>query len=237
MLFTLSIIMTSYRTFADGRRFGGVPINTNSLAFRDSEVRYVLKVAQSRRILLIGDSFTEGVGTEFENTFAGLLQRAGQSRAEKVEFLNAAVSSYSPTLYYRKIKFLLDSGVTFDEVVVFSDISDVYDEGQIISASMTTRITPSTASISQSLRRQPHCAVWHLPIWRGAKSSRSRTKYGALSRTVTGDTLASRSTRWSIAPTPNGPFRAPMSAMLMRRLALKAASTARSARCRRSPIC
>ncbi len=64
----------------------------------------------------------------FEDSFAGLLYRAGQERSEKIEFLNAGVASYSPSIYYKKIKYLLESGLQFDEVVLFSDTSDVTDE-------------------------------------------------------------------------------------------------------------
>ncbi|WP_024508649.1 hypothetical protein [Bradyrhizobium sp. ARR65] len=101
---------------------------TDNLGFKDSSTREVPLKATSRRILIIGDSFAEGIGMPFENSFAGLLQQAGQSRADKVEFLNAGVASYSPTIYYHKIKYLLDRGLTFDEVVLFSDSSDVEDE-------------------------------------------------------------------------------------------------------------
>ena len=101
---------------------------TNSLGFKDARVRDVPAVGDTKRILLIGDSFTEGVGLEFEQTFAGMLYAAGQQRKEKIEFLNAGVISYSPTIYYKKIKYLLDAGLKFDEVVVFSDLSDVQDE-------------------------------------------------------------------------------------------------------------
>lgn len=101
---------------------------TNSLGFKDARVRDVPAVGDARRVLLIGDSFTEGVGLEFEQTFAGMLHQAGQKRADKIEFLNAGVISYSPTIYYRKIKYLIDAGLKFDEVVVFSDLSDVQDE-------------------------------------------------------------------------------------------------------------
>jgi hypothetical protein len=101
---------------------------TNSLGFRHGQVRDVPLVPTTRRILVIGDSFTEGTGLAFEDTFAGLLQAAGMQRADKVEFLNAGVLSYSPTLYYKKVKQLLKRGLRFDELVVFSDVSDVYDE-------------------------------------------------------------------------------------------------------------
>lgn len=102
--------------------------STNSLGFRDFGPRYVAPRSDHRRVLLIGDSVTEGMGVAFEQSFAGLLYRAGQKREPQIEFLNAAVASYSPVIYYRKVKYLLDHGLTFNEVIVFSDISDVEDE-------------------------------------------------------------------------------------------------------------
>ncbi len=101
---------------------------TNSLGFKDASVRDIKLKSASRRVLLIGNSFAEGIGLPFEDSFAGLLYQAGQQRGEKIEFLNAGVASYSPSIYYRKIKHLLDSGLSVDEVVVFSDSSDVTDE-------------------------------------------------------------------------------------------------------------
>jgi len=101
---------------------------TNSLGFKDASVREVPLKPVSRRILLIGDSFAEGIGMSYEDSFAGLLNGAGQQRSKKTEFLNAGVASYSPVIYYKKIKYLLESGLQFDEVVLFSDTSDVMDE-------------------------------------------------------------------------------------------------------------
>lgn len=101
---------------------------TDSLGFKDATVREVPLKKSSRRILLMGDSFAEGIGMNFETSYAGLLARAGQGRPDKVEFLEAGVASYSPSIYYKKIKYLLDLGLQFDEVVLLSDSSDVEDE-------------------------------------------------------------------------------------------------------------
>ena len=102
---------------------------TDSLGFRDYAARQVPLQSVNHRVLLIGDSVTEGMAVTFEQSFAGLLYRAGKERRLPIEFLNAAVASYSPVIYYKKVKYLLDYGLAFDEVVVFSDISDVEDEG------------------------------------------------------------------------------------------------------------
>jgi hypothetical protein len=101
---------------------------TDSLGFKDSSTRDVPLKSDHRRILLIGDSFAEGIGLPFERTFAGLLEEAGQARPERIEFLDAGVASYSPSIYYKKVKYLLDRGLQFDEVVLLSDSSDVEDE-------------------------------------------------------------------------------------------------------------
>jgi hypothetical protein len=101
---------------------------TDSLGFKDGSTREVPLKSDSRRILLIGDSFAEGIGINFEDSFAGQLYRAGQERSEKIEFLNAGAVSYSPSIYYKKIKHLIESGLQFDEVVLLSDTSDVTDE-------------------------------------------------------------------------------------------------------------
>jgi len=105
-------------------------LTTNNLGLKDASVREVPLKSDSRRILLIGDSFTEAIGMNFEDSFAGQLYHAGQQRSEKIEFLNAGVASYSPSIYYKKVKFLLEHGLQFDEVVVFSDSSDVNDEAK-----------------------------------------------------------------------------------------------------------
>ena len=101
---------------------------TDSLGFKDASTRDVPLTSDMRRVLIIGDSFAEAIGLPYERTFAGLLNEAGQSRRDKVEFLDAGVASYSPSIYYKKVKYLLDRGLEFDEVVLLSDSSDVEDE-------------------------------------------------------------------------------------------------------------
>jgi hypothetical protein len=104
---------------------GGFMMCTNSLGFKDASPREVALHTNKKRILIIGDSFTEGAGIEYPQTFVGRLQQ----HYPAIEFLNAAVSSYSPIIYYRKIKYLLeDINLKFDEVWVFIDLSDIPDE-------------------------------------------------------------------------------------------------------------
>jgi hypothetical protein len=102
-------------------------IFTNSLGFRDGMVRDVPLVSKQKRILLMGDSFIEGMGVPYENSVAGIL---GESlKADGTEVLNAAVLSYSPKLYFLKTRYLIEQRhLAFDEIYVFFDISDPHDE-------------------------------------------------------------------------------------------------------------
>lgn len=101
--------------------------HTNSLGFKDKNNRAVKLKNHKYRIIFIGDSFTEGVGFPYDETFVGLIDQ--QLNNSDYEILNAGVSSYSPKLYYLKIKYLIENvGLKFDELYVYFDISDVEDE-------------------------------------------------------------------------------------------------------------
>ena len=100
-------------------------IITNSLGFRDYQNKLVKRNSTKERILLIGDSFIEGTGYDYEYTIGGLLQN---KLGKKYEILNSAVGSYSPSIYYKKINHFISEGYNFDQAVVFLDVSDIYDE-------------------------------------------------------------------------------------------------------------
>lgn len=98
---------------------------TNDLGMRDAARRRVPLEATRRRILVLGDSFAEGVGYRYPRTAVGLTAAA----LPDSELLNAAVVSFSPGLaYLRLVQLLDDVGLEIDEVVLFVDISDVQDE-------------------------------------------------------------------------------------------------------------
>ncbi len=100
-------------------------ITTNSLGFRDAEVREISLNSEKQRILLLGDSFLEGKGLNYSKTVASILQTGLEN--DNIEVLNAGVGSYSPIIYYRKAKALIEKGLKFDKAIVFIDISDIDD--------------------------------------------------------------------------------------------------------------
>ena len=75
-------------------------------------------------IAFVGDSFTEGVGLKFEDTFTGIISK----KLDKKNIINLGVSSYSPSIYFLKIRDLINQGFIFKEIIVFIDISDLVDE-------------------------------------------------------------------------------------------------------------
>ena len=100
-------------------------IITNSIGFFDKEVRKVEKFNNKKRILLIGDSFIEGSGIDYEKTFFGLLSK---HLGDKNEVLNSALASYSPSIYFKKTEHFINQGYKFDQALVFLDVSDIFDE-------------------------------------------------------------------------------------------------------------
>lgn len=129
------------------------PIQTNSLGFRDAAPRIVSPLPKSQRILFIGDSFTEGMGVVFENTFIGIISNRLNSR--KIEILNAGVVSYSPAIYYRKVKYLLEEAdIWFDHLVVFLDISDIPDEAIVYRIDDNDRVIGSTKWVDERKKKK-----------------------------------------------------------------------------------
>jgi hypothetical protein len=96
---------------------------TNSLGFRDEKVRPVPLTDPRPRIVLLGDSFTEGKSS-WRDSYPGQIA----ARFPQYEILNGGVSSYSPSNYLNVIRSLLAARVDFDEVFVFIDLSDTQDE-------------------------------------------------------------------------------------------------------------
>jgi hypothetical protein len=97
---------------------------TNSLGFRDARPRNVSLQSDRKRVLFIGDSFTEAVGVGYEDSFVGRFASA----FPQFDVLNAGLSSYAPSAYFAKVKYFLDLGLKVDELIVYIDISDVQDE-------------------------------------------------------------------------------------------------------------
>ena len=113
-------------------RYQSTEFNTayriSSAGLRDREFA-VPKPGGTFRILMLGDSFTEGDGVETQETFSKRLESmlSGRFGEGRVEVINAGVGSYSPLLEYL---YLRNGGLAFapDMVILNYDLSDAFDD-------------------------------------------------------------------------------------------------------------
>jgi hypothetical protein len=107
------------------RAWGGerYQLTTNSLGFRDQWIREIPLIGAKPRVLMLGDSFTEGM-VAWNDSFVGQIA----ANFPQYDFLNGGVGGYSPSNYLNTARKALSEGVSFDEAIVFIDISDAQDE-------------------------------------------------------------------------------------------------------------
>ena len=97
--------------------------STNSLGLRDERIREVPLTTERPRLLILGNSFTQGM-EKWRDSYVGSIA----SHFPQYEFLNGGVMWYSPSNYLNMARMVLAKGVAMDEVVVFVGVSDVFDE-------------------------------------------------------------------------------------------------------------
>jgi len=114
---------------------------TNSLGFRDEKIREVSLADARPRILMLGDSFTQGM-IAWRNSYVGRIA----AHFPQYDFLNGGVVGYSPSNFLNTTRMVLDAGVELDEVIVFIDNSTVGQEAafyrDIDASGAVTRIAP-----------------------------------------------------------------------------------------------
>ena len=104
-----------------------VKYNINSFGFRDREFS-IKKPDNVFRVLMLGDSFTEGYGMEVENSFPKQFESILNQRSDKkYEVINTGVGSYSPIIEYLILK---QKGILLqpDMVILNYDWSDALDD-------------------------------------------------------------------------------------------------------------
>lgn len=105
----------------------GTSFSTSSLGLRDREYASP-KPPSVVRLLMLGDSFTEGGGLVLEQTVTKRVETALNARGcGAYEVVNAGVASYSPILEYLLLQRLLPA-LQPDIVVLNFDMTDVHDD-------------------------------------------------------------------------------------------------------------
>ena len=117
-------------------------ICTNNYGFKSSCIDKE-KISKSVDYAFIGDSFTEGVGLNYADTFIGKFK----NKKKNDQIINLGVASYSPKIYFKKLEHYLNQGFTFDRVIVFIDVGDILDENGYFVKSNGTVATKSNLKL------------------------------------------------------------------------------------------
>jgi lysophospholipase L1-like esterase len=130
--------------------FKGVLFETNSGGFRGREISEEKPVG-TRRIVIIGDSFTMGSGVRFEDTYAEQLERllSERSTGERYEVLNLGLAGLN--LYWSVESRLKKIGLRYDpDLIIYGfTINDL--EGPNYRKSLQTRSAPRLRSLLWAL--------------------------------------------------------------------------------------
>ena len=96
-------------------------VYTDENGFRYSGKKRLLK---NKNIIFLGDSQTFGVGSNWEDTFVGILEE----RFQKYNFFNLGVPSYSPSVYNYLLNRFSEKKLNLNKIFVLIDLTDVGDE-------------------------------------------------------------------------------------------------------------
>jgi lysophospholipase L1-like esterase len=97
-------------------RLMGVDVRINSRKLRDREIPYD-RTANTLRVMMLGDSFTEGWGVAFDDIFSKRIERLYAGEGVAAEVINAGVGNYNTV---QEARYFLTEGYRYapDIVVV-----------------------------------------------------------------------------------------------------------------------
>jgi lysophospholipase L1-like esterase len=95
-------------------RLMGVDVEINSKGLREREIPYE-RAPSTLRILMLGDSFTEGWGVPLDQTFSKRVERLYASRGIKAEVINAGVGNYNTVM---EVNYFLSEGYKYQPDIV-----------------------------------------------------------------------------------------------------------------------
>ena len=105
------------------KSFPIVEVITDEMGLRVGK-KSLTKKNDKKNIFIFGDSFTYGVGIEYEKTFVGLLEKD----LSLYNIYNFAVSSYSPSVYLFQLEQSLKKNIIPEKILIFLDLTDLLDE-------------------------------------------------------------------------------------------------------------
>jgi lysophospholipase L1-like esterase len=102
--------------------FYGIPIRTNSMGFRNPEIT-LEKPADTKRILVLGDSLVFGWGVPMEQTIPYLLETKLNAHGKRCEVINLGVGNYNTTM---EVELFKEKGLPLkpDAVILIFFVND-----------------------------------------------------------------------------------------------------------------
>ena len=119
---------------------------------------------KKRLAIVLGDSYTFGVGVNYEESFVGLLNTSGAG----YHFLNSGVPGYGPTQYRMTLEYLLNEGYRPEIILLAIYVgNDFYDCVWNKDISVKDGIIGAKGGIKEYLKRNLHTyrllsKVYHL---------------------------------------------------------------------------
>lgn len=95
---------------------------TNNYGFKSSCIDNI--ISKNLDYVFLGDSQTEGIGLNYDDTFVGKLNNIFKNKI----ILNTGIVNQRPYDYIKKIEYLLRQKFVFSEVFLVVDLTDVHDE-------------------------------------------------------------------------------------------------------------
>ena len=138
-------------------------ICTDDLGHRTSAQKSPPENPDAARFLLIGDSFTFGQGVNYEDSFAGILDRSQR----RYQVINAGVGAYGPVEYRQALEQELKSGAAPQLVVVSTFLGNDITDCVRRQISSPEWITSQPGGLRNWIKRRTHLyrlasKSWHL---------------------------------------------------------------------------
>ena len=121
--------------------FYGADIQTDSVGFRDRDYP-VARVPGTKRIMLLGDSFTLGWGVALDSTYSKQLEKLLNDSGQRTEVINTGVGNTNTVMELEQFKEL---GLRFkpDMVILMYFINDAEPTPPVVGALRTAIVTHS----------------------------------------------------------------------------------------------
>jgi lysophospholipase L1-like esterase len=117
-------------------RLMGVEVAINSRGLRDREIAYE-RTPGTLRILMLGDSFTEGWGVPVEQTWSKRIERLYAQRGISAEVINAGVGNYNTVM---EVSWFLAEGRKYRPDIVVLNVT--FNDAEPVPAHDNVKLLP-----------------------------------------------------------------------------------------------